>query len=169
MSERILKMLSNDWIKRFLDLSKLVSTWSKDPSTKVGAVIIDPETKTIVSTGYNGFPRNIEDSEERLNNRELKYKFVVHAEMNAIMNALYNNRSVKNCILFVHGLPCCSDCAKAIIQSKCEEELPDYEVPSYYEEIEKIPYTPNDKQDFRYLENLGNEIVKNKYSRNLKK
>lgn len=59
--------------------------------------------------------------------------------------------------------------AKAIIQSKCEEELPDYEVPSYYEEIEKIPYTPNDKQDFRYLENLGNEIVKNKYSRNLKK
>ena len=63
------KMLSNLWIKRFLDLSKLVSTWSKDPSTKVGAVIIDPETKTIVSTGYNGFPRNIEDSEERLNNR----------------------------------------------------------------------------------------------------
>ena len=59
--------------------------------------------------------------------------------------------------------------AKAIIQSKCEEELPDYEVPSYYEEIEKIPYTPNDKQDFRYLENLGNEIVKNKYSRNLRK
>lgn len=59
--------------------------------------------------------------------------------------------------------------ATAIIQSKCEEELPDYEVPSYYEEIEKIPYTPNDKQDFRFLENLGNEIVKNKYSRNLKK
>lgn len=59
--------------------------------------------------------------------------------------------------------------AKAIIQSKCEEELPDYEVPSYYEEIEKIPYTPNDKQDFRYLENLGNEIVKNKYGRNLRK
>ena len=59
--------------------------------------------------------------------------------------------------------------AKAIIQSKCEEELPDYEVPSYYEEIEKIPYTPNDKQDFRYLENLGNEIVKNKYNRNLRK
>lgn len=116
-----LTMLSNEWIKRFLDLSKLVSTWSKDPSTKVGAVIIDPETRTIVSTGYNGFPRNIEDSEERLNNRELKYKFIVHAEMNAIMNALYNNRSVKNCILFVHGLPCCSDCAKAIIQSGIKE------------------------------------------------
>ena len=131
-------MLSNLWIKRFLDLSKLVSTWSKDPSTKVGAVIIDPETKTIVSTGYNGFPRNIEDSEERLNNRELKYKFVVHAEMNAIMNALYNNRSVKNCILFVHGLPCCSDCAKAIIQSGIKEIVTDSKASSKWGDSCKV-------------------------------
>src|SRR5574344_1818049 len=113
-------MLDNKWKKRFIQLSKEISTWSKDPSTKVGALIIS-EDKNIVSTGYNGFPRGIEDTEERLNNRELKYKFILHAEMNAIMNALYNNRSVKNCILFVHGLPCCSDCAKAIIQSGIKE------------------------------------------------
>ena len=78
-------MLDNKWKKRFIQLSKEISTWSKDPSTKVGALIIS-EDRNIVSTGYNGFPRGIEDTEERLNNRELKYKFILHAEMNCIMN-----------------------------------------------------------------------------------
>ena len=67
-------MLDDKWKKRFIQLSKEISTWSKDPSTKVGALIIS-EDRNIVSTGYNGFPRGIEDTEERLNNRELKYKF----------------------------------------------------------------------------------------------
>lgn len=55
------------------------------------------------------------------------------------------------------------------IREKCREELPDYEVPSYFEQIEKIPYTPNDKQDFRLLENMGNEIVENMKERKLVK
>lgn len=105
------------WDVRFLNLAKEISQWSKDPSTKVGAIIVDPNTRTIVSTGYNGFPRNIKDTEERYNNRDVKYKFIVHAEMNAILNALYNGRSVKNCTLFVHGLPVCADCAKNVIAS----------------------------------------------------
>lgn len=117
-------MLDTKWKKRFLKLSKEISEWSKDPSTKVGAVIIT-EDRNIVSTGYNGFPRGIEDTSERLNDRETKYKLILHAEMNCIMNALYNGRSVKDCILFVHGLPPCSECTKSIIQSGIKKIITD--------------------------------------------
>ena len=117
-------MLNSEWKKRFLKLSKEISTWSKDPSTKVGAVIITKD-RNIVSTGYNGFPKGIEDSEERLNDRETKYKFILHAEMNCIMNALYNGRSVRDCILFVHGLPPCSECTKSIIQAGIKKIITD--------------------------------------------
>ena len=82
------------WHKRFLEIAKEVSTWSKDPSSKIGAVIVDSNTKQIISQGYNGFPRGIVDNLEVLNNRELKYKYVIHAEINAIFNALYNGSSV---------------------------------------------------------------------------
>ena len=105
------------WHKRFLEIAKEVSTWSKDPSSKIGAVIVDSNTKQIISQGYNGFPRGIVDSIEILNNRELKYKYVIHAEINAIFNALYNGSSVKGSTIYVHGLPVCSECAKAIIQT----------------------------------------------------
>ena len=90
----------NKWVKRFFRLANEVATWSKDPSTKVGAVIVG-ENKQIISQGYNGFPRGVDDTEERYNNREIKYKMVVHAEMNAILNALYNGSSVKGATLYV--------------------------------------------------------------------
>lgn len=104
------------WIQRFFDLTKEISKWSKDPSTKVGAIIVDDNYR-IVSQGYNGFPRGVEDCKCRYNNREVKYKMVVHAELNAILNALYNGASVKGCSIFIHALPVCNECAKAIIQS----------------------------------------------------
>ena len=94
------------WHKRFLEIAKEVSTWSKDPSSKIGAVIVDSNTKQIISQGYNGFPRGIVDNLEVLN-----------AEINAIFNALYNGSSVKGSTIYVHGLPVCSECAKAIIQT----------------------------------------------------
>lgn len=108
--------MQNEWMQRFIEVAKLVSTWSKDPSTQVGAVIVNPDTKTIVAEGYNGFPRGISD-DSRLQDRPLKHKLVIHAEVNAILNALYNGRSVRGCHLYVHGLPVCSDCAKFIVQS----------------------------------------------------
>ena len=135
--ERLFKMLDTKWKKRFLKLSKEISTWSKDPSTKVGALIIS-EDKNIISTGYNGFPRDIEDTEERLNNRELKYKFVLHAEMNCILNALYNGRSVKDCILFVHGLPPCSECTKSIIQAGIKKVITDSKATDNWKESLKL-------------------------------
>lgn len=108
--------MDKKWIKRYFEIARTVSTWSKDPSSKIGAVIIG-DNGQIISQGYNGFPRGVNDAEERYNNRELKYKMVVHAELNAILNALYNGSSVKGASIFVHGLPICTDCAKAIIQS----------------------------------------------------
>lgn len=105
----------NKWDKRYLMLAREVSTWSKDPSTKVGAVTVGRK-KEVLSQGFNGFPRGILDTEERYQNRETKYKFVVHAEMNAIYNATYSGASLDGATLYVYGLPICSECAKGIIQ-----------------------------------------------------
>ncbi len=102
------------WNKRFLDLAAHVATWSKDPSTQVGAVIVDPETKIVLGFGYNGFPRGVEDTEERLNTRELKYKLVVHAEPNAILEA---GHRCKGATIFTWPLFTCNECAKLIIQA----------------------------------------------------
>ncbi|CAB5496176.1 dCMP deaminase (EC 3.5.4.12) [uncultured Gammaproteobacteria bacterium] len=103
------------WDERYLALAKEVSTWSKDPSTQVGAVTVGSK-KEVLSQGFNGFPRNINDTDERYNNKETKYKFVVHAEMNAIYNATYSGTSLDGATLYVYGLPICSECAKGIIQ-----------------------------------------------------
>ena len=82
------------WPIRFMNMAKMVSTWSKDPSSKIGAVAVNDE-RNILATGYNGFPKGIADTEERLNNKDEKYPRIVHAEMNALMNALYNGVSLK--------------------------------------------------------------------------
>ena len=103
------------WDNRYLSLAKEVSTWSKDPSTQVGAVTVGSK-KEVLSQGFNGFPRGIEDTDERYNHRETKYKFVVHAEMNAIYNATYSGTSLDGATLYIYGLPICSECAKGIIQ-----------------------------------------------------
>ena len=105
----------NKWDKRYLALAKEISTWSKDPSTQVGAVTVGSK-KEVLSQGFNGFPRGINDSAERYNDRQTKYKFVVHAEMNAIYNATYSGTSLDGATLYVYGLPICSECAKGIVQ-----------------------------------------------------
>ena len=103
------------WDKRYLDLSAEISKWSKDPSTKVGAITVGSKGQ-ILSQGYNGFPRGIKDTGSRLNNREKKYSYTVHAEQNAIYNATYNGVSLDGATMYIHGLPVCSECAKGIIQ-----------------------------------------------------
>jgi len=105
-------MVDIKWDQRFLELAKLVSTWSKDPSTKVGAVITDD--RRIISVGYNGFPEGVLDSAERYSNREIKYKYMVHAERNAL---LFANTSVKGMTLYTYPFMPCSECAGMIIQS----------------------------------------------------
>lgn len=105
----------DSWDHRFLRLAKEVASWSKDPSTKVGAVAVGPN-RNVLAQGYNGFPRGIFDYEDRYNNREVKYRYVVHAEMNVIYNASYNGISLDGATLYIHGLPPCSECAKGILQ-----------------------------------------------------
>ena len=103
------------WDVRYIELAYKVSEWSKDPSTKIGCVVVGDKGQ-VLAQGYNGFPRGIEDSEERLDNRETKLKYVVHGEMNAIYNACYNGISLEGSTMYVTGLPTCSDCAKGVIQ-----------------------------------------------------
>ena len=100
------------WSDRFLALAEHVAEWSYDPSTKVGAVIVDSKNR-VVSMGYNGFPRGIKDLPERYNDREQKHLFVCHAERNALDNAPH---SVEGCTMYVPLLPC-NECAKSIIQN----------------------------------------------------
>lgn len=108
-------MLADHWIKRYISLAKETASWSKDPSRKVGAVAVSKKGQ-VLATGYNGFPRGIFDEQPRYQDRQTKYKYVVHAEMNCIYNATYNGVSLDGASLFVWGLPPCSECAKGIIQ-----------------------------------------------------
>jgi dCMP deaminase len=103
-----------NWTEYYMRHQYLASEKSKDPSTKIGAVLVRGDN--IVSIGYNGFPRGINDSNERLANREEKYFYVVHAEANAILNAARNGIATKGSILYTSGMPC-NECAKAIIQA----------------------------------------------------
>ena len=104
-----------------MDLAKMIATWSKDPSTKVGCVIIGPD-KEIWSTGYNGFPRGVDDTISSRKRRPIKYDFTEHAERNAIYNAGLYGASVKNCVMYV-TFPPCADCARGIIQSGIKEVI----------------------------------------------
>jgi dCMP deaminase len=103
----------DDWDRRYLALAREVSLWSKDPSTKVGAVIADKSGR-IIALGYNGFPRKVEDAEGRLDTKELKYEMVVHAEVNA---ALIAGRSGVGGTIYVHNKPICPRCAGVLIQA----------------------------------------------------
>lgn len=115
----------NIWDVRFLQMAAFVATWSKDPSTQVGAVVTDSFNR-IVSLGYNGFPRGAAD-DHRLNIRQEKYKIVIHAEENAILNA---TGSVDGCSIFVTHPPCLHCCGilkqAGISRVVFEEPLPQF-------------------------------------------
>lgn len=100
------------WDARMIELARLVATWSRDPSTQVGAVIMRPD-KTVASLGFNGLPRGVEDSSERLHDRPTKHAMVVHAEQNALAHA---HEPVAGYTLYVTPLYPCSTCAGVVIQ-----------------------------------------------------
>ena len=107
------------WDEYFMGVAKLAARRSKDPNTQVGACIVSQED-IIISTGYNGMPKGCSDDEfpwER-EGEETKYPYVVHAELNAILNA--NGRDLRGSRLYVALFPC-NECAKAIIQSGVKE------------------------------------------------
>lgn len=107
-SEKISK-----WDKFYIGMAQYVASASKDPSTKVGAVIVRPNN-TIASVGYNGFPRGMSDDPGLYEDREVKYSRIVHAEMNAILNA---HGPVDGCTLYTSALPPCDRCAVFVVQA----------------------------------------------------
>jgi len=113
--------MSAKWDQRFLELAKQIASWSKDPSTKVGCVVVG-EDREIRSTGFNGFPRGISDDEERLSDRSQKYPFICHAEENAIMHAARIGLSLKGCRAYVTWPPC-TRCARSLIQAGVTEVI----------------------------------------------
>jgi len=105
------------WDIRFIQLAKHVASWSKDPSTQCGAVIVRPD-RTIASVGFNGLPRGVEDSPDRLLDRDKKLQYIVHAEANAILTA---HEQLKDYAIYVWPFQPCCHCAAAIIQSGISE------------------------------------------------
>ena len=109
------------WDEYFMGIASLSALRSKDPNTKVGACIVDDDMK-VVSIGYNGMPKGLDESQLSWNKGEgldSKYLYVCHAEMNAILNTR-NGSALKGCTLYVTLFPC-ENCAKAIIQSGIKE------------------------------------------------
>jgi dCMP deaminase len=112
-SHRRLRERREKWDRRYLELARHIGDrWSKDPSTKVGAVLVDSLGRVI--PGYNGFPRSLSDDEEVYANRDKKLQRVIHAEMNAILNA---QGSVRGMTLYTSVFQPCSRCAAHVIQA----------------------------------------------------
>ena len=111
--------MSSKWDGRFLDLAAHIAQWSKDPSTKVGCVVVGAD-REIRSTGFNGFPRGIDDDSDRLTDRDKKYPLICHAEENAIMHAARIGMPLKDCVAYVTWPPC-TRCARSLIQAGVKE------------------------------------------------
>lgn len=127
--------MKKTWDERHISLSKEVGSWSKDKSTKVGAAIVGVDNE-IVSVGYNGFPRKVNDEIMQRHIRPDKYKWTEHAERNAIYN--FARRFLKGCKIFLPWIPC-SDCARAIIQCGIAEIITDnINIPERWKEDFKV-------------------------------
>jgi len=134
------------WDQYFMAVAKLSAYRSKDPNTQVGACIVSPENK-IVGVGYNGLPWGCDDNQFPWENREgemydTKYPYVVHAELNAILNSI---QKLNGCRIYVSLFPC-HECVKAIIQSGIKEII--------YED-DKYNDTPSDRAAKRMLDAAG--------------
>lgn len=117
--------MSIRWDRHFLGLALAHAQMSKDPATRVGSIIVGPD-REIISAGFNGFPRGVADTPERLGDRETKLKLIVHAEMNAVLAGARLGMRLKGCTLYlaatdesglVWGGPPCARCTVEIIQA----------------------------------------------------
>lgn len=107
--------IPRDWHQRFLYEAAAKAAWSKDPSTRVGAVAV--RDRHIIATGYNGFPMGVNDSLDRLNNRELRLAMTVHAEANLIADAARRGACLSASTVYVYPLMTCGPCAAKLVQA----------------------------------------------------
>lgn len=139
--------MNEDKIIKFYKLASVqAELFSKDPSKKVCALFIAPESHQLLSAGYNGLPRKINETKERWDKPE-KYNFIVHAEKNGIYNACRNGVSLKDSICIVTFFPC-SECARALIQVGVKT------VVSSYPDFDHIKYG----ESFKYSVEMFNEV-----------
>lgn len=120
---------SPKWDARFMQMAQLVASWSRDPSTKVGCVIADDDHR-IISVGFNGFAKGIKD-DERLQDRDLKYKLIIHAEENALLHA---QKDLKGATLYCYPFLPCASCASKIIQSGIKKVVATDHMPERWKE-----------------------------------
>jgi dCMP deaminase len=120
-------MSQHIWHCRFLELAQLVSTWSKDPSTRVGAVAV--RDKRVLSTGYNGLPRGVADLSERLTDRNTKLLMTSHAETNVIVSAAHHGVSLDGATVYVTLWPCSSCAAQLINAGVSQVVIPEQPIP----------------------------------------
>ena len=111
------QIISGKWQARFIKLAEEISTWSKDPSSRVGSVIVRPD-RTICSVGFNGFPRGVKDSQDAIANRDAKLLRTLHAEVNAVLSA---KEPLNGYSLFVWPFQPCAQCAAIVIQAGIAE------------------------------------------------
>lgn len=133
----LIEMSTISWDEYFMRMVYLVSTKSKDPRTKIGAVLV--KENRVISTGFNGFPIGVNDLKERYYDRSIKNKYVVHAEDNAILCAARFGISTANSVLYTNGIPC-NTCAQSVIQGGIQaviihKQWPDMDYDSWIEAI----------------------------------
>lgn len=128
------------WESRFMELAKHIGTWSKDQSRKVGCVIVGSRNE-ILSTGFNGFPRGVNDDIETRHQRPAKYQWTEHCERNAIFNAASTGTKLHGAVMFLPWYPCVP-CARAIIQSGIAELVciePDWNDATWKDDFAIVP------------------------------
>ena len=140
-------MKTDMWDNRYLSLAKQVSTWSKDPSTKVGCVIIDDYGRP-VSFGYNGFAKGVDDSPDRLNDRSTKLRYTLHAENNAILSA---SKQLDGCTVYITTTPCVH-CLSQMKQCRVSRVV-------CYEPTEDFKSRWDTGEIYQFAEELGIELV----------
>jgi dCMP deaminase len=112
-SHQLIEARQNKWDLRFIEMSRLVSTWSKDPSTKVGAVIVRPNG-SIASVGFNGFPQKMTCCDHQYENREEKYSRIIHGEINAL--TFCTDESLNGYTLYTTPFMPCDRCFVQMVQ-----------------------------------------------------
>lgn len=143
------------WDRRFLELAKMIASWSKDPSTKTGAVIVRPD-RTIASIGYNGFPPGCNDDQELYADREGKYEEIIHCEMNAILSA---REPLHGYTLYTYPFLTCNRCAAHVIKAGIKTVIAPV-CPNHLKER----WEPTFKKSRRYYSEAGVNVYEEDFS-----
>jgi dCMP deaminase len=145
-------MENNKWDLRFMKIADLeVAQWSKDRSSKVGCVIV--KDREIVTTGFNGMPRGVDDDINERHERPEKYHWFIHSEANAIINAARQGKSTLNCDLYVNWFPC-DTCAGFIVQAGIKRIFCDKEP-----DLNNIKFGEGFKRALQILAEGGVEVI----------